>query len=445
MLKHVWLVLLGVVVMTGCPGGSAGNGTGGPDGGTGGPDGGGGGGGVVDLGCNNDAACAAGQICDLASAACVPGFDCTANNSICAFCGSSDVDCGFGEASSYCDANAGVCRRNKTQCATCTSDNECAESGAGLPSFCRDGFCATGCGACAPGYTCEQGGCVMREALGTCATTPTCEENADCATGLTCSLGRCLALCDSDAACAAGQVCNLMPGPAQQTCVNGCPLGQRATKDGVAVVCHADGRFGPACPGVAGTPEGCPAGLDCRGDGVCELPGCQSDNECTTARTYCDTASSQCVEGCNSVDDCGAFEECIDNACRPQGCRSKDTSCNAGQFCCGAELYEDTSTCPATTSAGLCFLAEDPFCRTCESNDDCADVTAFGFGSQCFELQRQNQQGETETVGKFCSVGCRNDLDCPRDIRCVRDLQDEAGATISGCLDEECALFPAVR
>jgi hypothetical protein len=429
-----------VVALAGCPGDGA-------DGAEGEGEG-EGGGVVVDAGCDADDACGAGLVCDLATSTCVAGFDCSVNTTICGFCGSPDVDCGFGEAPAFCDEDAGVCRRVKGACAPCSADDECGEGPTGLPSVCSGGFCAPGCGPCADGFTCTDGGCVPlpgTTTTGTCDGAILCGDGTPCPDGTVCGdFGVCLSLCASDVDCALGDICQ-DEGPARNTCVTGCSFGQRVNVDGEDQICHGDGRFGPLCP-TPGETTGCPPSTECTASGACDLAGCQSDAECPLPRTYCDVASATCVTGCNDGGDCNAFELCEDNVCVAQGCRSKDSSCNLGEFCCGQEFYADASTCPAPVQDGACFLAPEPWCQTCEDDDDCRDGERFGFSAHCFELTRQNPEtGQDESLGKFCSTGCRDNDDCPRGIPCVRDLPTPDGGTTQGCMDARCAGFPADR
>lgn len=445
-LKVLAVLIAVAVTSSACPG-ADGPGVDVRDAGSGG---GAGSGGTVAARCHADDACGPGEFCDLETGDCKAGLDCTGNPSACSFCGDIAVDCGFGAAEAYCSA-AGVCRRAKGACAPCTDDMECAEAPSGLPSRCTDGFCAPGCGACPPGFRCEGGGCLPVGGVAQCETALSCADGAErCPDGQTCTaLGVCLALCAADADCPAGRICSLEPGPTQQQCVAGCPLGGRVTQDGVAKVCHADGRYGLPCA-TAGSSSGCPVGTECDAAGVCQRAGCQSDAECPLARTYCDLASETCVDGCNSVDDCGAFETCEGGRCRPEGCRGKELSCNLGEWCCGAEAFANPAACPAGVTDGMCFLAPDPWCRVCADNADCADIAASPFAggrpSSCLELTRTNMAGQQESLGKFCSVGCASDADCPRGLDCVQGLPtDQQGVTTSGCLDALCPSIAAAR
>lgn len=406
-------------------------------------DGGGGGAQTVQLGCSADAECGSGKICALSTGECVEGTDCTQNPGICSFCDDETTGCGF-IAAAYCDEGAGVCRRTKGTCEACTVDAECGTAASGLPNRCLDQFCAEGCGGCPPGFSCQSGGCVPVAEAGQCATAIRCDGGGTCPDGQTCSeLGICLSICGADSDCPAGRICSLDPGPLRGLCIQGCTFGE-TINDG-ALICHANGRYGAPCS----TPDstvGCPAGTTCEASGACGLTGCQTDSDCPVVRTYCDTASGECIEGCNDPSDCGAFELCEDNRCVKEGCRGKDVSCNLGEWCCGHDAFSDPSTCPAPVEEGQCFVTPEPWCRTCESSTDCADIQVLGYVSSCLELTREDEQGNSQSLGKYCTVGCNTNADCPRGIQCLADLPtDQQGVTTNGCIDVMCQPISAGR
>lgn len=396
----------------------------------------------IDLGCSEDGDCGAGEICDATTGECVAGFDCSQNPTICAFCGEPGTDCGF-DGEGYCDQDAGVCRRSKQQCDACTVDAECGE-GPNFENKCVDGYCAAGCGPCPAGFQCQDGGCIPVPSAGSCETAISCREGEACPDGQRCSdLGICLSICENDGECPAGQICSLDPGPLLGTCINGCPARDTIQTGGGTQICHANGRYGPLC-----TRDGdCVGGLVCEIEtGFCQSPGCQTSQDCPLVRTYCDTATGECVEGCLEADDCAAFELCEEGACVQQGCRGKDVSCGLGQWCCGQEAFADASTCPADVEDGSCFIAPEPWCQTCEDDNDCAGIDAFGYASYCYELQEEDDQGNTVTLGKFCSVGCNSNADCPRGIQCILELPTPTeGETTQGCLDSRCAPLVEAR
>ncbi len=408
----------------------------------------------VDVGCDFDEACGALEVCDLQTRACVAGLDCHDNPSACAFCGDSTIipplECGFTDGPAYCDASASVCRRQHLQCEPCSSSDACADAASGLASVCVDGFCASGCGACPAGYGCTGGGCVPLAGIAVCAGAIACRDGASCPDGQTCTgLGVCLAVCASDADCAQGSVCETAVGPREGQCIDACPLGDVRIEDGIEKVCHGDGRYNPRCPTPDAT-TGCAAGTVCDEAGICQRVGCATDNDCPLSHTYCDVGSASCLDGCNDVSDCGAFEDCVVTggvgACVVAGCRNKDASCELGQWCCGSDVFDDPSTCPSGVDNGSCFAAPEPWCKTCANDDDCADLQndprASGFASFCYDLTDNDGQ----SIGKFCSFGCNSNAECPRGVDCLLDLPTPTdGVTTQGCMDALCPAIAAAR
>jgi hypothetical protein len=399
----------------------------------------------VPLACQLDEDCGAGLVCDQTTGDCVGGQDCSQNPDICAFCGDltlvPPLECGFSTGPAFCDQGAAVCRRQRLTCQPCDDSAQCADGPTGLASLCTEGFCAAGCGACPLGFACDGGGCVPVGGIELCATSIDCRDGAACPVGERCTdLGVCLPVCQDDSECPLGEVCEDTPGPQQGSCVDGCPTGDARTENGVENVCHADGHYRERCPTAP-----CVAGTECDPSGVCQRTGCVDDNDCDLMRTVCDIAQGICVDGCNDAGDCGAFEDCdvVDGVgtCVPQGCQGKDLSCSLGQWCCGAEAFADAADCPSSVADGQCFVAPDPWCRSCVGDDDCADIERLGYASSCYELQ----DGEGNSLGKFCSVGCDSNADCPRGVDCVLDLPTADGATTHGCLDALCPAIAAAR
>ena len=71
----------------------------------------------------------------------------------------------------------------------------------------------------------------------------------------------------------------------------------------------------------------------------------------------------------------------------------------------------------------------------------CQDITSFAQASHCYDLQRSDADGGAMSIGKFCSVGCRDDADCPRGIRCQNLPAGQNGEMVKGCIDAVCAAF----
>lgn len=420
--------------------------------------------GIVSNNCLRDQECGVGKVCLGNDAGCQSGAPCT-NDGVCGECESGgSLNCGF-VGSAYCDQGAGVCRRILSSCEPCSADAQCGENiQLGLPNKCLSypsggKFCGLACTgtSCSEGFACLTAAgtncgangmdcaCRASAAVGSCEGAVACSVEADCPTGTHCTTaasltprpGVCLAFCLYDNECPAGKVCQDQPGLNFGQCIQGCTPGQAGPN---GTICHGWGRNGPTCPFTA-----CAAGFECSSDtsGYCRLPGCQTDTQCLLARTVCDTSTSTCVPGCHTVDDCGAFELCTNGQCEAQGCRGKNLSCNMGQFCCGKELYDPATTgaltCPAGVTTGSCFNMPDPFCRTCADDDACGDITSFGQASHCYELQREAGDGGTASLGKFCSVGCRDSNDCPRGLPCQNLPAGQNGEMVKGCMDALCA------
>ncbi len=430
------------------------------------------GGPVEDNSCVFDTDCGVAEVCDDATQLCITGLDCSLNATICGFCVSGDQDCGFDPAPAYCDANAGVCRRVHSSCMPCVRDSQCTTADAYYDNHCvsyPDGnYCGVDCAhgqACPRGFSCTEGICLLEEVVGTCTDAPSCNsenETEVCPTGTYCTTrdfpgrqGVCLNTCLTDDDCTRPQICRSDPGPRYGTCIDGCSPAGTVMGSGV---CHEDGRAGAYCAtdsdclGIVGI-----GGFECHDNsghcdgrtcqGWCEQGGCDDSSECPLPRSYCDQASRTCLDGCAVDGDCGAFELCDTDthSCHTQPCRGKDLSCGLEQWCCGTELYDNSAEpehrdCPADVEFGACFQMSDPYCRTCEDNDDCLDIHNFGYDSFCYELTKEDDQGNEISLGKYCSVGCETNMDCPRGIACIQELPDpnDENNTLKGCLDARC-------
>ncbi|MEW5853839.1 MAG: hypothetical protein AB2A00_34000 [Myxococcota bacterium] len=411
--------------------------------------------GLVSNSCALDQDCGAGGIC-AGDGGCSTGVTCDPAGFVCGECDvGGSQDCGFPSQPAYCDPSARVCRRLLSSCGPCTADEQCGENpNLGLPNKCIDygsgqKYCGIACNSpagCSQGFVCENGGCKVAPEVGSCIGAVPCTHSSQCPDGTYCTTyideetnprqGVCLAFCLYDEDCPAGKICSLDPSPTYGQCINGCAPGATVGTDRI---CHEWGRYGAMCPAQA-----CPAGYECSNatEGYCKQAGCDDDTECPLARTICDVPTRTCVPGCHTEEQCGAFEICDNGECRDQGCRGKELSCNVGQFCCGQELYAaGGEACPSGIATGDCFNLQDPFCRTCEDDDGCSDINRFNQASHCYEMQRSNADGGTETIGKFCSVGCRTADDCPRGFRCQDLPAGQNGETVKGCLEAICAGF----
>jgi hypothetical protein len=409
--------------------------------------------GIVSSRCLRDQDCGAGHVCGPGDAGCLAGVPCSVGSFVCGECGAGGtLNCGYEDATSYCDTAAATCRRTLSSCEPCTADEQCGENlQLGLANRCVDygtdgRFCGLACaGTCSEGFVCEaMGACRVSATVGTCSGAIPCTGDEVCPDGQHCTTyaadparqGVCLAFCLFDDDCPLGTICQTDPGASFGQCIQGCAPGSQVNEDRI---CHAWGRYGATCPTAA-----CPVEYNCSAssDGYCEAAGCDADNECPLSRTYCDVGARTCVTGCQADDHCGAFEQCEGGTCVSQGCRGKDLSCNLGQFCCGTEVYAPLGeACPAGVETGECFVMPDPYCRGCDDDNACADIQRFGQASHCYELSRGTADGGSSPVGKFCSVGCQTDDDCPRGVPCLDLPAGQNGEMVKGCIDPMCAVF----
>lgn len=154
-----------------------------------------------------------------------------------------------------------------------------------------------------------------------------CATNADCAEGLRCEAGACVAIA---------------------SCVPDCST----------VECGPDG-----CGGFCGR---------CDDDEGCRLGRCVTGcrGNATTCPAGCNEATNTC--GCASDPDCGDGAVCVEGACAE--CRTLD-DCGEGGLCfqgrcvaCGSD-----ASCAAATSGSRPFCAAGS-CEACRANADCAGV-----------------------------------------------------------------------
>lgn len=218
-------------------------------------------------GCRSDAPCiaqAAGLVCDLASARCVPGNQCSASN-----------PCPSGQS-----CINGACRQPTEVCEfayQCSAGQDCV-----------DGRCRAQCSpsrACPTGQVCTNGYCGAPASSGTC----------NCTANQVCVSGACQMICTTDAQCGTGNFCD-----------HG--------------ACRVDDRRpAPFCTPPA---NGCAAGSNCV-DGVCRI-ACPSgtNNECLMRDTNFPTCNAGICQLANEsapqcrANTCPSGQLCVNGACR---------------------------------------------------------------------------------------------------------------------------------
>lgn len=309
--------------------------------------------------CMIDANCDDGQVC-------ADGF-CTEGSVGCA----GNVDC---DAGLVCRSNgAGRSCVPPVEGGECGSDADCATTDlctATLPGDEADCLVSLECANAEPDAGCDEA------CYGHCISRPSCVDDGDCEVTERCDGEVCLPIgdCDADSDC-----------PTTAACIAGV-----CTDNGD---CTADDD----CDGSQSCVDGdcvrnddCSADVDCPADqrcveGVClRRPACLADDECAFDER-CDLSNDggTCVVigGCLDVDDCGAAPgvACLDGVCTRAPC-GRDSECDDGQFCNGAETCNPRVGCAsgtAPTTVGLPACANE----SCDEVNDRLVLTAVN--SRC--------------------------------------------------------------
>ncbi|MEW5738578.1 MAG: hypothetical protein AB1938_06605 [Myxococcota bacterium] len=205
-------------------------------------------------------------------------------------------------------------------------------------------------------------------------------------------------------------------------------------------VCYC--RTDEACPGAqfcntAGFCQdrsGCEKNLDCLDpslfcdttSGQCLARGrCTSDLQCPLGEV-CDTARSQCVEGCRKNGDCpGTSCRCGEGACACTGTTPEELArCPLGvcdpQFCADESFCRFGEQCGVPPDAGTtraqCYSDFDidvrPYCARCTSG---GGVDTCGTGANFCII-------DTRTASTYCGADCSEGQQCPRGYGC-RDIR----------------------
>jgi Cys-rich repeat protein len=264
-------------------------------------------------GCMTNSECPAGDVCDRARGACLPGSrNCMTTS-----------ECPAGE---YCDDR-------RTCVPGCASSADCASVGAGLVCNPTTRRCEAGGGCmtdaqCTGGQVCVAGRCRTPAQV--------CQFNFQCGAGQQCIDGRCIAGCSTTAPCPTGQTCNAgrCEYPASGDCAR-CAEGQVCSNGQCTQPCSTDAQ--------CGTGRFCDQGA-CRVDDRRPVPFCPT-NACGPNSTCVDgvcriscartgmLSECQMVDGTTSV--CDAMRICrFPSEVSPECRRSSD--CSMGRQCVDA-------------------------------------------------------------------------------------------------------------
>lgn len=329
----------------------------------------------------------------------------------------SDRDC-YGDQ--YCDPTTRMCRVRKNICEPCTSSLECGyREDLCLPG---DGICGRWCQSvadCPTGFLCE-----LVDGL----TDKQCVFNAASTDG---TMG---SNCCHDNNCEEPLVCH----PQTNKCYSGCTGNSACPPGQVCVDASDDNRNGHCKPGCDATMP-CPAGTVCI-EGVCVEGDCALKEHCPM-EYICNTTSRRCVSGCEVDLDCYAHNECIGSTCVERvGCEGT-FQCGVGQIC--TEEFEELGNIPPE-DRGCCFNPKTTGTEECRNPfpdgpqkfcDACTDTNnenkECGDDDLCVELQQEDDNGNTVSLGHYCLI--RWDCDawtdsgldegtrvCPRGYTCVK-------------------------
>ena len=420
--------------------------------------------------------CMGGQICDMATMACVP---CTTDNSCKSGYGNNHICdngvCITGNCKTPSDCSDGkVCSNHS--CIPCADDGVCASQyGAGhlcISGGCVDGECRTAsncptgeicnatfaCTTCGTDDECKAAYganhlCVTNGVTKTCIAGD-CRVNDDCKSGgriCNTSAFTCRA-CTGDPDCAAnyndGRICvggSCIIG----TCRNASTCGPNDVCDPNTYTCRAcanDGEcsaatgYGPGhlCEGGDCVPGVCRTSLDCPNGGLCDVAthschACTTDNECEAPSAYganhlC--VSGACVSGmCHTTADCGTTGQVCNTA------TFQCVACNTDQKCrddygpahlciasvCVPGECRVSSDCP---NHGICSSARS--CGLCANDTACSMDASYGastvcLGGGCIPGDCHGSSGDCPT-GQLCGIAQANSCGgCSSDSQCIAD------------------------
>lgn len=374
---------------------------------------------LFDQGGEENRGCESGEVCNIESGECVPGFACTTNEE-CNVCSNFDraegpEDCGHGFAlTAWCDPDHGnVCTRSRAPCEPCQTDSDCGfvdyvlRGGQVNPDLDQNRCLDYGGGEKYCGrpnrLTCPAGFRADGE-------TGQCFRDSGCA--------------DEPVFCPRSDDPESCPGR-EQICTNEvCPETNGAlcvTNDlpGAPGICFGACRTDSDCPedkpicnpnnGICGTgctKDSCPGSQVCHLDGFCGPP-CTNDNDCTMAtenlrkvygtdnEVYCNLpggAPPRIYKGGSSME---AYRD--EASCAPLGCERPVDCVNSGFVC-------DPAASPHPECVQGCYNAEDD----CSSGEVCRrglrDETYSREGCRALDPVDEDA-GE---IGICCFPGCTN-------------------------------------
>jgi len=323
----------------------------------------------------------------------------------------------------------------------CSEDDDCSSTTSCVRPVCVSGVCLEGSAptSCPAGEYCQPGaGCLPIPVAGDGSVVRidagSCEGEADCDDGFSCTIDRCVSTrCEStpnDAACTTGVGPRCAPSDGAADATTGCVSGACSAATCVAGPCENAECFDDACVRSARCADsemccsgtcaascsavpcaGQPAGTGCRAAaGGCDVeevcdgssPTCPVDTfapggVCRAAAGTCDVAescsggSADCPmdafvslgTGC-SVGFCDGMGVCS-STCTPGAdcptaspCSIGTVSCSSGSPVCGAPFRPASAGTPCRDAAGMCDVAE-----VCDGSSTSCPTNAFASSGAC--------------------------------------------------------------
>lgn len=284
---------------------------------------------------------------------------------------------------------------------------------------------------------CCEGDCQNGRCKALCKTSGSCNNSAECCSGLECMNGKCRTPCKTSGSCTdnldccSGYYCN-----ASMQCAKVCMTSGPCTK-------NSDCCSGYFCgPNTQCIPEPkclehraqcnntnqCCAGLTCV-DGTCANTtckwgtACNSTAECCTG-LYCGQTGLCSVQHCNEIggfcnttDDCCLNRKCENNTCVNRTCASINESCTSISCCSGLTCMNYKCANPCKIS-GICFKDSD--CCSgyyCNPNGNCAKTATCVFEYGNCTNSSQCCSG-LECYAGICSKPCKHTGPCASNAEC---------------------------
>ncbi len=261
---------------------------------------------------------------------------------------------------------------------TCTTDSNCATGQTCTGGKCVTSTTCTSDSGCATGQTCTGGKCV---------TSTTCTSDSGCATGQTCTSGKCVTStgCTTDSNCATGQTCT------SGKCVT-------------STTCTSD--------------SGCATGQTCTSGKCVTSTGCTTDSNCSTGQTC---TSGKCVTSttCTSDSGCASGKTCTNGKCVTSTTCTSDSGCATGQTCTGGKCVNDTTppvisnpkpTGTLTSGSGVTLSVATDENATCkyDTTDKDFDSMANTFGGAGTKSHSKALSGTLSDGAKIYYVRCKD-------------------------------------